>query len=156
MTEGNSMKPNGIHAERLSYNDYTLLTIKNPSSRATKVELLRVLYHLRDIVGFTTILKKCFETGKQNQKHIHALIKKKYPTEDLIKKYSKIYKTKKLKYFEVVPIDEEMDEPELFEFCLDTSKFNWHLSKIEDDAHFNQLRYEYMDKEKYKNCQFID
>ena len=89
----------------LSYKDYTLLTIKNPSNQATKIDLLRILYHLRDILGFSTILKKTFENGKQNQIHIHAIIKKKMPTKELIQKYSKAYKQRKLKYLEVLPGD---------------------------------------------------
>ena len=94
MTEGNIKKHEVIQA-KLNIKEYTLLTIKNPNNQASKIDIIRVLYHLRDIIGFSNILKKCFETGKQDQLHIHALIKKKYPTEDLIKKYSKIYKTKK-------------------------------------------------------------
>lgn len=155
MTEGN-LKPERIYATRLSYSEYTLLTIKNPNNQATRTESLRLLYHLKDIIGFSNILQKCFETGKQNQNHIHALIKKKYPTEDLIKKYSKIYKTKKLKYLEEVQAGPFSDEPELIERTIDTKQFNWHLSKIEDDAHFNRLRYEYMQKELEKKCNFID
>lgn len=156
MSAANIQKHEVIQAKPLIYSNYSLLTIKNPSNQATKVDILRVLHHLKDIVGYSTILKKCFETGKQNQLHIHALIKKQYPNEDLIKKYSKIYKTKKLKYHEVVRASPYNDDPELIELNLDTSKFNWKLTKIEDNAHFNELRYEYMEKELQKKCDFID
>lgn len=138
------------------YNNYTLLTIKNPNNQASQLDLLRVLHHLKDIVGFSTIFKKCFETGKQNQKHIHAIIKKKYPTDDLIKKYSSIYKLKKLKYLEPVQSGEDSEEPELIEQTIDTKQFTWRLTNITDNAHFNQLRYEYMEKELVKKCHFID
>lgn len=154
MSEASTQKPNGIQAKPLLYSDYSMLTVKNPTSKATKVDLLRVLYHLKDIVGFSNIKKKCFETGKQNQLHIHAIVKKKYPSEDLIKKYSKLYKTKKLKYYEEVPNDPLFDEPELIEQIIDTSKFNWYISEITDEAHLKRLEFEYLKKEGI--VEFID
>ncbi len=137
------------------YSDYTLLTIKNPDNQATKSDLLRILYHLRDILGYSLIHKKSFEKGKQNQIHIHAIIKKKMPSEANIQKYSKAYKLRKLKYLEIFQGDPLHEDPEIIEFQVDTKKFIWHISKIEDAEHFHRLNQQYLDKEKF-TVDFID
>ena len=131
----------------------------------TDCELLRVAHHLKDIIGFSTIIHYEFESGKQNQRHIHLIIKKEQMPD--IGACSKKFKLKKLKYLEIVPADEMTDKPELIEMTIDTKKCVWHLSEINNANHFKHLMTVYTRKEiveaeqlkdQYYNddCDFID
>ena len=138
--------------------DKKFLRIKCPSNHTSEAELLRVVYFLREIIKFSDVIQYEFENGKQNQKHIHCVIKKlKMPTPDELGKMSATFKKKKLKYFEesIMP-NETLDgyKTILIEKEIDLKKYNWHLSNIEDDAHLKTLS-TYLQKEK-NIIQFID
>lgn len=147
LTSGQQAKP------QYNHQDYTLLTIKNPSGNCFKDDLCRVYYHLRDIVGFSQSLAEWYETGKQNQPHIHAIIKKRWSYVD-IPKISKVYKQKKLKWFEygIPQFDHELGT--VIEESLDTSKYTIHLKEIEDASHLVRLINVYQWKE--ISPEFID
>lgn len=141
--------------EALTYNKLSMLTVKCPSNRADETDLLRVVYHLQDIIGFSTILNQWFEDGKQKQKHIHLIIKKQYPSEDLIKKMSKSYKLKQIRYMEIVNGDPESLNPVYINRFLNPKDYTWHISEIKDEEHLSFLREVYQNKEKFI-CNFID
>lgn len=148
-----------------TYRLYKFLTVKNPSNNLTDCELLRVAHHLKNIIGFSTIQHYEFESGKQNQRHIHLIIKKEQMPD--IKACSKKFKLQKLKYLEIVPADELSDKPNLIELEIDTKKCVWHLSEINNANHFKHLmtvytRKEIVEAEELKtqyyaeDCDFID
>lgn len=137
----------------LKYNEYTFLTIKNPSNGSSKEELLRIYYHLMDIIGFTSNIYIWYESGKQKQQHVHAIIKKQWRFID-ISKISKSYKQKKLKWFEYGRPQFENELGEVLQMSLDTSNFTFHLQEIKDHGHLMRLIYEYRFKEREFN--FID
>lgn len=136
--------------------EYSFLRVKNPNNQATKAELCRVVYHLMDIIGFSDIDIMWYEKGKQNQQHIHAIIKKKMPTDKQLQQMSKTFKTKKMKWFEYGQECEELGEtigtPIIHK--MDTAAFNWQLTEIKDKQHYNEIKYEY----RFKECkpEFID
>lgn len=129
--------------------EYSFLRIKNPSNNATKAELGRVVYHLMDIIGFTEIDVMWYETGKQNQQHLHLIIKKKMPTEKQLEQMSKSFKQKKIKWYEYGPENESAGETfgAVIVHKMDTKSFNWNLSEIRDRLHYNEIKYEYRFKE---------
>lgn len=135
----------------LIYNKVSLLTVKNPNNKLDKEELLRVCYSLKNVVGFNTIYYIWFERGAQNQNHIHMIIKKTYPKDpEDIRKMSKSFKQRKLKYYRYHSLMETMNPwglGDLIEYSIDTSQCNFLLSKIEDQNHLNELIYEYRFKE---------
>lgn len=140
------------------YNKVSLLTVKNPNNKLNKEELLRVCYSLRSIIGFSTIYYQWFETGKQNQQHIHMIIKKTYPkNEEDILKYSKSFKQRKLKYLKYMAVSEPLNLwglGDMVEYTIDTSQCNFLLSKVESQQHLDQIINEYRFKE--LDVDFID
>lgn len=148
------LKPERVQAKPLNnitYIDRKFLTVKCPSNNTTDGDLLRVVYFLREIVGFSEIVKYEFENGKQNQRHIHVIIKKtRMPSEEELGKMSKKFKLKKLKHlqetYEPSNIDwnpESEEEPayrtRLIEWEVDLKKYTWHLSDIKDQEHLGAL-----------------
>lgn len=134
--------------------EYSLLRVKNPNNQATKQDLARVVYHLMDIIGFSEIDVIWYERGTQDQQHIHAIIKKKMPCPEDIAKMNKIFKTKKMKWFEY-----GQESPfETFGAVLvhkkDTSDYNWNISEIMNEEHYLRIKWEYRFKE--LNPEFID
>lgn len=136
--------------------EYSFLRVKNPNNKATRAELCRVVYHLMDIIGFTEIDFMWYEMGKQGQQHVHAVIKKKMPTNAELGKMSKSFKLRKMKWFEYGIPNEEAGEtigtPIVHK--MDTKQFNWNLSEITDKLHYNEIKYEYRFKE--NDPQFVD
>lgn len=135
----------------LLYNGCSLLTIKNPNNKLDKEELMRVAYSFKSIIGFSTIYYLWYEMGKQKQQHIHMIIKKKFPSNpDELRKYSKSFKQRKLKYLKYFG-EAEQHSPwgigDMVEYEIDTSQCNFLLSKIENQSHLAELIYEYRWKE---------
>lgn len=140
-----------------NYEAVTMLTIKNPDNKMDKEELMRVLYHLKSIVGFSNILYCWFENGKQNQQHIHSIILKKMPHADEIKKMSKSFKQKKLKYLRYFAEAEEQNIfglGDMVTYEVDTSRINWMLSSFSSQCHLAEVIHEYRFKE--LDPEFID
>lgn len=100
-----------------------------------------------DIIGFNDIDCMWLENGKQDQQHIHAIIKKKMPNEEAILKMSKVFKQKKLKWFEYGEAAPGETIGAILVHKMNTSHFGFHLSEIKDQQHFNELKYEYRWKE---------
>lgn len=134
--------------------EYSFLRIKNPNNKATKVDLGRVVFHLMDIIGFSEIDVSWYETGKQNQQHLHLIIKKKMPNEKQLEQMSKTFKTKKMRWYEYGDPPDEEDFGSILVHKMDTKQFTWELTQIEDKAHFNRIKYEYRFKE--QKCDFVD
>jgi len=155
-----------IQAEpyHLNYYEYKLLTIKNPSSTCNDADLLRVAYHLRNIIGYSTIYKEWFENGKQNQRHIHLVIKKlEMPSKEQLGKMSSIFKRGKYRWTEIVQANEGMPEATLLEYVYPLKNYIWHLSPFENTDHLKYVLNDYFRKEegikKINNnelCDFID
>lgn len=125
------------------------LTLKNPNNNLTKEELLRVLYSLRAIIGFSQFYYIWYEMGNQNQQHIHAIIKKssRTLTSDNIKQWSKSFKLKKCKYLWYAHEPYENQLGGLIEYTIDTRCCNWKITRITDQLHLNTLIYDYRFKE---------
>ncbi len=133
-----------------NYSAVSMLTIKNPNNRLDKEELMRVLFHLKGIVGFSTIYCAWYEMGKQEQQHIHAIIKKAPPTEEDIMKMSKSFKQKKLRYLVYQAQAEEISISALGDMVtleVDTSNVNWKITGFDSLGHLNRVLYEYRFKE---------
>lgn len=133
-----------------NYEALTMLTIKNPDNKMDKEELMRVLYHLKSIVGFSTILYCWYENGKQGQQHIHSIILKKMPRQEEIKKMSKSFKQKKLRYLRYFAEAEDHNIwglGDMVTYEVDTSKINWMLSSFENQSHLAEVIHEYRFKE---------
>lgn len=140
----------------LYHDSCCFLTLKNPNNNLTKEELLRVLYSLRDIIGFSCFYYIWYETGSQSQQHLHTIIKKSYKTltQDNIKKWSKSFKLKKCKYLLYGHGQFESELGSLLEYEIDTRCCNWKITPIADQLHLNTLIYEYQFKE--LGSEFID
>jgi hypothetical protein len=134
--------------------NYSFLLVKNPNNQATKEELCRIVYHLMDIIGFSKIDVMWYETGKQNQQHIHAIIRKRMPCQEDIEKMSITFKIKKMKWFEYGKelLFEKMGS--VIVHKRDTKDFNWKISEIKDKEHYLRIKWEYRFKE--LNPEFID
>lgn len=134
--------------------EYSLLRVKNPNNQATKEDLCRVVYHLMDIIGFSEIDILWYETGEQDQQHIHAVIKKKMPSEEEIAKMNKSFKQKKMKWFEYGIESPYERIGSVIVHKQDTSQYNWNISAIKDKEHYLRIKWEYRFKE--LNPEFID
>ncbi len=132
-----------------TYSDYKFLTIKNPNNTLSDSDLLRVAYHLRNIIGFSVIIDYQYEWGKQHQRHIHLIIKKSILPD--IPLCSKKYKLQKLKYLEVVPFSQDTDKPGIIEHTISTSSCLWHISKFNNAQHFKHVITNYLKKEQINN-----
>jgi len=133
-----------------NYTAVSMLTIKNPNNRLDKEELMRVLFHLKGIVGFSVIYCAWYEMGKQEQQHIHAIIKKAPPTKEDIMKMSKSFKQKKLRYIKYYAQAEEISISalgDMVDYEVDTSNVNWKITGFESLGHLNRVLYEYRFKE---------
>lgn len=146
--------------DNIYYTEYSFLTIKNPSNNLDKEELVRVVYHLRNIVGFSKIHCMWYETGKQDQQHIHVIIKKRFPKEENdLKKMYKTFKQRKLRYYKYYALTESMNVSrlgDLVEYEIDTNKVTFMLSRFENQAHLYEVLYEYRFKEISGLADFID
>ena len=141
-----------------NYTEYKLLTIVNPSSTCTKIELLRVLNHLRNVVGFTNVYTCWFEGfDTLEHRHMHAIIKKTKMFDSLaFATASSKFKRSKIKWVEYGPSDEDDPTPiELFKE-LDHTKFTFDLSNFNTQCHFNYTALEYKYKEHDQLCRFIN
>lgn len=130
----------------MDFTDFIFLRLKNPNNQATKETMCRVLYFLRDIIGFSEIPFMWYEQGDQNQQHIHCVIKKKMPNEAALRKMSKTFKTKKLKYFGwgiPSPNDDISCPGYMLEHEVKLDNFNWHVSEFSSKQHLYQTIYEY-------------
>ena len=133
-----------------NYKALSMLTIKNPNNRLDKEELMRVLFHLKGIVGFSLVYFAWYETGKQCQQHIHAVIKKAPPTDEEIMKMSKSFKQKKLRYLRYFAESETLHVSQLGDMLtyeVDLSNINWKITGFDSLGHLNQVIYEYRFKE---------
>jgi len=111
---------------------------------------MRVLYHLKGIVGFSTIYCAWYEMGKQEQQHIHAVVKKTPPTEEEIMKMSKSFKQKKLRYLRYIAESETLNVSQLGDMLtyeVDLSNINWKITGFDSLGHLNRVIYEYRFKE---------
>lgn len=138
----------------LSFKDVSFLTLKNPSNNLNKEELMRVLFHLKDICKFGTIHHLWYERGKQDQQHIHAIIRKQYPDDTQLAQYSKSFKLRKLRYLTYKAEAEEHNENglgDMLEYEIDTKTCNFHISKFEHQVHLADTINEYQ----FKEC-FVD
>lgn len=132
------------------YNTVSMLTVKNPNNKLDKEELLRVCHHLKAIVGFSTIYYQWYETGDQNQQHIHMIIKKKAPSKEDVEKYSKSFKQRKLRYLKYFAEAEQFSTNQLgdmIEYEIDTKQCNFKITGFNDQGHLNEVIYEYRFKE---------
>lgn len=132
-----------------------LLTIKVPSNKYNKSDLLRITLHLSKFLkfDFNKIDRYEFEVGKQNQLHIHLIINKlRVLPEKELKNIAGKFKGRPLYYTEICPSDSDSEKPTLIEYKIDTANFIWHLNPIKDHFHLNNLQ-EYIVKEQI--C-FID
>ena len=150
--EQSDLKMGETHQAKPLYNykALSMLTIKNPNNRLDKEELMRVLFHLKDIVGFSLIYFAWYEMGKQEQQHIHAVIKKTPPKEEEIMKMSKSFKQKKLRYLRYIAESEILHVSQLGDMLtyeVDLSNVNWKITGFESLGHLNQVLYEYRFKE---------
>lgn len=129
----------------MDYTDYKLLTIVNPASTASKVELLRVANHLRNIVGYTNIYLYWFEgyNMPEYHRHVHIIIKKKNVND--IPKMSAAFKKQKLRWMEYSY--NEDDEPIELTHEIDTSKFTFNIKSFTSQNHFDYTRTDYRWKE---------
>ncbi len=137
-------------ADITNYKTVSMVTLKNPNNRLDKEELMRVLFHLKDIVGFSTIYFAWYEMGKQEQQHIHAVVKKTPPTEQEIMKMSKSFKQKKLRYLRYIAESEILHVSQLGDMLtyeVDTSNVNWKITGFDSLGHLNRVIYEYRFKE---------
>jgi hypothetical protein len=135
------------------FENLCMLTIKNPSNTMTKGYLLCVLHSLSKSIGFAMPEIYWFETGKQNQQHIHSIVKKKL-TKDNIPKMSKTFKTSKTTIVSICP--DEYDEPVLIENKLNHNCLTFHISPITSKGHYQQVTEEYRYKEADYRCDFIE
>ena len=133
-----------------NYKALSMLTIKNPNNRLDKEELMRVLFHLKGIVGFSLIYFAWYEMGKQEQQHIHAIFKKTPPKEEEIMKMSKSFKQKKLRYLRYFAESEPLHVSglgDMLTYEVDLSNVNWKITGFDSQGHLNRVIYEYRFKE---------
>lgn len=131
---------------------HRLLTIKCPSNKFEQVDLLRIFYSIKD--NFDLNLKTFwFEDGKQNQKHIHCLVKAKSFTQEHLNKWLASRKYVCKYYTEK---HNEWDEPILIKIQLPRNKFTFHVQNIASEEHFFNIVEEYRFKEKLAYVDFID
>lgn len=139
--------------ETSQFENLCMLTIKNPSNTFSKVDLLRVLYTLSDRLFFSMPDLYWFETGKQNQIHIHCIVKK-HLTNENIPHMSKTFKQIKTKYTEVSY--DEAGEPVLIPRKFDHKSLTFHICPITSKGHYLQLTHEYRFKETDYKADFIE
>lgn len=145
-----------VGTQELRYSECLFITLKNPINNLDEVQLLRVLYSLRSIIGFSLFYYIWKEVGIQNQQHLHAIIKKsnKSLTKSNISKWSKTFKQKKLKYLEYGQPSPFDNLGSLLEYEIDVSSCNFKITEITSQLHLNTLIYEYQFKE--LEPEFID
>lgn len=145
------------------YIRYKLLTLKNPSNTCSDEDLLRVEYHMRGLIGYSKVLHQWFESGKQNQKHLHLIIEKsQMPSKEKLGKISSSFKRTIIKYLEFVQSNPSPDA-KLMSLVqkLPLKAYLWHLNEFQSDLHFQYVRNDYRKKENktFRSCtspQFID
>lgn len=131
---------------------HRLLTIKCPSNKFEEGDLLRIVYQIKDT--FDLFVKTFwFETGKQNQKHIHCLVKGEMFTQEHLNKWLSQRKYVVKYYTEKHNL---WDEPVLIKTQIPKNKFTYHVQKIEDEDHFFNIVEEYRFKEKLSLVSFVD
>lgn len=135
------------------FENLCMLTIKNPSNTSDKKTLLLIVNTLTKKLGFGFPEIYWFEEGKQNQIHIHCIIRKKL-TPDLIPKMSKTFKQTKTDLIEFSY--DEYDDPVLLHNKIDHSSFTFHICPIESKSHFTEITEVYRFKEADYKCDFID
>lgn len=159
------MEINGVYQAKpysnKQYSDYKFLVVKNPSNTCSDGDLLRVAYHLRQLIGYSVILKEWFEEGKQNQKHLHLVIKKtQMITQEKLGKISSSFKRGSYRWTDIVQANEGQPEPTLIEWSAPLKNFIWHLSDFKNQHHFHYVLSSYSKKESALNLneavEFID
>lgn len=144
-------KPISLDRTTSKYAEYKLLTIKNPSSTCDDSDLLRVAYHLRSLIGYSEIKKEWFERGKQNQRHIHLVIKKfQMPSQEKLAKISASFKRGKYRWTEIHQANEGRPEPTLIEWSCSLRNFTWYLSEFKSNDHYDYVVNDYFMKEQRK------
>lgn len=139
--------------ENTQFEDLCMLTLKNPSNTFHKIDLLRVLYTLSEKLSFAMPSIYWFETGKQNQIHIHCILKKKL-NDQFIKNSSKTFKQMKTRFTEAS--FDEAGEPVLLIKKLDHKTLTFHISPITSKGHYLEVTEEYRFKETDYRCEFIE
>ena len=135
------------------FENLCMMTIKNPSNQCDKKTLLLIVKTLSDKLGFGFPTIYWFETGKQDQIHIHCIIKKKID-QSLIQKFSKTFKQTKT---EIVEFSyDDMGDPVLLKNKLSHDSFTFHICPIESKSHFLEITEIYRFKEADYRCDFID
>lgn len=144
------------------YIKYKMLTLKNPSNTCLDEDLLRVEYHMRGLVGYSKVIHQWFESGKQNQRHLHCIIEKSQMPDKLkLGKISSSFKRTVLKYLDFGQSDEDPNAPICSIVCkLPLKKYLWHLSEFDSDLHYKYVKDDYCKKEQLvrymSSPQFID
>lgn len=144
ISEGYQAKP----YSKYQYSDYKFLVVKNPSNNRDDGDLLRVAYHLRSLIGYSTIIKEWFEVGKQNQKHLHLVIRKtQMLSPEKLGKISSSFKRGSYKIVDIVQANEGSPTPTLIEWSCPLKHFMFHLSDFKNQNHFMYVLNSYSQKE---------
>lgn len=139
--------------EDYQFENLCMLTIKNPSNTFDKVTLLRVVHSLSNKLSFAMPKIYWFEEGKQQQLHIHCIIKKKL-SDAIIKQMSKTFKQSKT---QIISISyDETGNPVLLENKINHNNLTFHMSPIVSKGHFLEVTEIYRFKEVDYKCDFID
>ena len=134
-----------------NFEDFKQLVIKYPTQPIgiDTETFLRVAHHLQPLIKFSNIKKYVIEDGKQSQRHIHLIIRKrKMPSEKELKAIYKKWKRKRyLRYIRFVEKGPDTDELLYLEFKIDLHKFNYHLSDFKNQHHYEYTYIDYLKKE---------
>lgn len=137
---------------------YKFLRVKDESFNSSKIDILKTLYHLSKIIGFSynNIITKWFEGTEGVDLHLHCIICKNDFTDKQVGQWSSAFKRSRLKETDIQPSHRTNPFMDIIEDNIPLTSWTFWISPFTNKEHFLEVAKNYQYKHLIDNVQFID